>query len=327
MHKIRRGLGFFGLTLLAIVLFSACANNASQNLTSSAELLPPQCRIVKHLMGETCVPMQPRRVVALDHSAAGNLLSLGVTPIGVASNLLPELAELIPDVPRLGQGGQINLEALAVLKPDLIIGSTRGMEGTYDKLSAIAPTVAFEMQTTGDWQRPFRFHGQVLGMETQAEAVLEQYQRRVEELSAQVSVPPIQVSLVRVMPLSGQIGLYLKNCFGGSILTDLGFARPPSQNEGTPDQPPFAKWISRETIPQADGDVILLFTFGATPAIAAAAEAELDRLKTDPLWQSLQAVQQNQVYSVGHYWGAGNSPLAAGWVLDDVEQYLLKSSG
>jgi len=327
MQKIHRCLRFFGLTFLAVLLFSACANKVSQTLTNTADPLPSQCRIVKHLMGETCVPLQPNRVVALDHSAAGNLLSLGVTPIGVASNLLPELAELIPDVPRLGQSGQINLEALAVLQPDLIIGAHWDMKDTYDKLSAIAPTVAFDMQTTADWQRPFRFHGQVLGLETQAEAVLEQYQRRVEELSAQVSAPPIQVSLVRVTAPSGELGLYLKNCFGGSILADLGFARPPSQNEGTLDQPPFAKWISREAMPQADGDVILLFAFGATPEIAASDKAELERLKTDPLWQSLKAMQQNQVYSVGHYWGAGNSPLAADWVLDDVEQYLLQASG
>ena len=285
------------------------------------------CRIVQHPLGETCVPVQPSRVVALDHTTAGNLLSLGVMPAGVASNVLPELAELIPDVLRLGQSGQINLEALAALQPDLIIGGAWELEPTYDKLSAIAPTVAFEMQTTADWQRPFRFHGQVLGLESRAEAVLNQYQQRVEMLRNQVGSPPVQVSLVRVMAQSGQIGLYLKNCFGGSILADLGFSRPLSQNEGTPDQPPFSQLISREAIAQADGDVILLSTFGATPEIAAAAEAELERLKTDPLWRSLQAVQQNQVYLVGHYWGAGNSPLAADWVLDDVEQYLLQRSG
>jgi iron complex transport system substrate-binding protein len=326
MRRTHHCLRFFGLTLLAVVLFSACANDDLRNLTRSAESLPSHCRVVKHTMGETCVPLQPNRVVALDHTAAGNLLSLGVTPAGVTSNLLPELAELIPHVPRLGHSGQINLEALAVLQPDLIIGASWAVKNIYDKLSAIAPTVAFEMQTTADWQRPFRFHGQVLGLETQAEATLEQYQRRVEELSTQVSVPPIQVSLVRVTAPSGEFGLYLKNCFGGSILADLGFARPPSQNEGTPDQPPFAKWISREAMPQADGDVILLFTFGATAEIAAADEAELERLKTDLLWQSLEAVQQNQVYLVGHYWGAGNSPLAADWVLDDIEQYLLQAS-
>ncbi|CAN5775391.1 iron-siderophore ABC transporter substrate-binding protein [soil metagenome] len=287
---------------------------------------PSDCRMVSHPLGETCVPVQSSRVVALDGTAAGNLLSLGVTPAGVASNLLPQMAERLPGVPRLGQSDQINLEALAVLQPDLIIGASWDVEGIYDKLSAIAPTVAFDMQTTADWQRPFRFHGQVLGLEAQAEAVLEQYQRRVEALNAQVSASPMQVSLVRVLDQSGQISLYLKNSFGGSILADLGFARPLSQNEGTPDQPPFSKLVSQEALPQADGDVILLFTFGATPEIAAAAEAELDRLKTDPLWQSLKAVQQNQVYPVGHYWGAGNSPLAADWVLDDVEQYLLQAS-
>ncbi|MGG6242427.1 iron-siderophore ABC transporter substrate-binding protein [Nodosilinea sp. AN01ver1] len=286
---------------------------------------PSDCRMVQHPLGETCVPMQPSRVVALDHTAAGNLLSLGVMPVGVASNLLHQLAERLPDVPRLGQSNQINLEALAALQPDLIIGAASDLEGTYDKVSAIAPTVAFEMQTTADWQRPFRFHAQVLGLESRAEAVLNQYQQRVEALRNQLGSPPAQVSLVRVMAQSGQISLYLKNCFGGSILADIGFARPPAQDEGTPEQPPFTKLISREALPEADGDVILLFSFGATPEIAAAAEAELDRLKTDPLWQSLRAVQQNQVYGVGHYWGAGNSPLAAEWVLDDVEQYLLQA--
>ncbi|MBW4653090.1 MAG: iron-siderophore ABC transporter substrate-binding protein [Kaiparowitsia implicata GSE-PSE-MK54-09C] len=308
--------------LVVLVAMGAIACQTAPTANSA----PADCRMVSHPLGETCVPLQPRRVVTLDHTTAGNLLSLGVTPAGVANNLLPQIAELIPDVPRVGQSDQINLEALAVLQPDLIIGNAWEMEGTYDKLSAIAPTVAFEMQTTAAWQRPFRFHGQVLGLEAEAEAVLGQYRQRVAALSNQRGEPPVQVSLVRVMAQSGQIGLYLKNCFGGSILADIGFERPPSQNEGTPDQPPFSKLISREAMAQANGDVILLSTFGATPEIAAAAEAELDRLKIDPLWRSLKAVQQNQVYSVGHYWGAGNSPLAAEWVLDDVEQYLLQAT-
>jgi len=283
--------------------------------------------MIVHPLGETCVPEQASRVVALDHTAAGDLLSLGVRPIGVANNLLPQIAALVPDVPRLGQSDQINLEAVAALQPDLIIGGAWEIEAIYDKLSAIAPTVAFEMQTTADWQRPFRFHGEIMGLEANADEVLVQYQQRVEVLKGQLNdQPSIQVSLVRILAQSGQIGLYLKNCFGGSILEDLAIARPPSQNFGTPDQPPFVNLISRETLPQADGDVILLFTFGATPEISDTAAAELERLKTDPLWQSLKAVQQKQVYRVGHYWGAGNSPLAAGWVLDDVERYLLNSS-
>lgn len=284
--------------------------------------------MIVHPLGETCVPEQVSRVVALDHTATGDLLSLGLMPIGVANNLLPQIAELVPDVPRVGQSDQINLEAVAALQPDLIIGSVWDVEATYNKLSAIAPTVAFEMQTTADWQRPFRFHGKVLGREAKAEEILTQYRQRVEALKAQLQQPQqLQVSLVRVFAQAGQVGLYLKNCFGGSILADLGLARPPSQNFGTPDQPPFINLISREALPQADGDVILLFAFGATPEIADMAIAELERLKTDSLWQSLKAVQQNQAYQVGHYWGAGNSPLAANWVLDDVEQYLLNISG
>lgn len=297
--------------------------------SSSVHNAPADCRIVQHSMGETCVPAEPSRIVALDHTSAGDLLSLGVTPIGVANNLLPSIAERVPDAQRLGQSEQINLEAVAALQPDLIIVGAWNAEAIYDKLMVIAPTVVFDMQTTADWQRPFRFHGEVLGMEAKAEAILAHYQQRVDLLRTRLGEErqQIQVSLVRVLAQSGQIGLYLKNCFGGSILANLGLARPPSQNEGILNQPPFVKLISREALPQADGDVIFISTFGATPEIATAADQALSNLKTDPLWQSLQAVQQNRVYRVGHYWGAGNSPLAADWILDDVEQYILNPSG
>ncbi|MBE9075865.1 iron-siderophore ABC transporter substrate-binding protein [Romeria aff. gracilis LEGE 07310] len=287
------------------------------------------CRVVPHPMGETCVPARPARIVALDHTSVGDLLSLGVRPVGVPNNLLQQISDRVPEAQRLGQSEQINLEAVAALQPDLIIVSVWDAETIYDKLTVIAPTVVFDMQTTADWQRPFRFHGEVLGMEAEAAAVLAEYQQRIEDLKARLGEErqQIQVSLVRVLAQSGQIGLYLKNCFGGSILSDLGLARPPSQNEGAPDQPPFVKLISREALPQADGDIIFMSTFGATPEIAAAAAAELEELRSDPLWQTLQAVQQNRVYRVGHYWGAGNSPLAADWILDDVEQYILNPSG
>lgn len=123
MHRSGRRFRLFTLTILTIVFFSACVGSTSQNLDQSTELLSVDCRIVEHSLGKTCVPLEPRRVVALDGATVGNLLALGMMPAGVASNLLPEITRLIPNVPRLGQSSQINLETLAVLQPDLIIGA------------------------------------------------------------------------------------------------------------------------------------------------------------------------------------------------------------
>lgn len=319
-----RKLSLKGLLAVVIALW-VVGCQPSQNNNFSAQ----DCRQIQHSFGESCVPYEPSRIVALDHTSTADLLALGITPIGVVNNLLPKIAEKVPDAKRIGQSNQVNLEAIAALQPDLIIAGAWSVEAVYDKLTAIAPTVVFEMQTTGDWQQVVHFHGKVLGKEAAVEAVLNKYQQRVEALKAQLDKSQLQtqVSLVRVLAQSGQIGLYLKNCFGGSILADIGFARPPSQDYGLINERPFVKLISWEALPQADGDVIFLSTFGATPTIAAAAGNELVKLETDPLWQSLKAVQQNKVHRVGHYWGAGNSPLAADWVLDDIEKYLLNSSG
>ena len=70
-----------------------------------------------------------------------------------------------------------------------------------------------------------------------------------------------------------------------------------------------------------DGDVIFVWSFGATPEIAQANQAGLEQMKTDPLWLQLNAVQQGKVYEVGHYWNSG-SPLTASLVLDDLLEYL-----
>lgn len=67
------------------------------------------------------------RVIALEWVYAENLLALGIQPVGVADiqgykqyvNVQPSLTESVVDV---GTRQEPNLEAIAQLKPDLILG-------------------------------------------------------------------------------------------------------------------------------------------------------------------------------------------------------------
>jgi iron complex transport system substrate-binding protein len=51
----------------------------------------------------------------------------------------------------------------------------------------------------------------------------------------------------------------------------------------------------------------------------------LAKLKQKPLWQRLQAVQQNRVYIVSFSNWTGGSLLAANAVIDDLFKYLVNS--
>ena len=106
---------------------------------------------ISHVFGETTVPEPPKRVVSAGYTGQDDLLALGVVPIAVTNwfgdqpfAVWPwardKLGNAKPVVLNLDNG--IQVKQIAGLKPDLIVATNAGVdEDTYQKLSAIAPTI------------------------------------------------------------------------------------------------------------------------------------------------------------------------------------------
>jgi iron complex transport system substrate-binding protein len=106
---------------------------------------------ISHVFGETTVPEPPKRVVSAGFTGQDDLLALGVVPIAVTNwfgdqpfAVWPwardKLGNAKPVVLNLDNG--IQVRQIAGLKPDLIVATDAGVdEDTYQKLSAIAPTI------------------------------------------------------------------------------------------------------------------------------------------------------------------------------------------
>jgi iron complex transport system substrate-binding protein len=106
---------------------------------------------ISHVFGETTVPGPPKRVVSAGYTGQDDLLALGVVPIAVTNwfgdqpfAVWPwardKLGNAKPVVLNLDNG--IQVKQIAGLKPDLIVATDAGVdEDTYQKLSAIAPTI------------------------------------------------------------------------------------------------------------------------------------------------------------------------------------------
>lgn len=307
-------------TLLLILLaFTIVACNEK---TSD---LPKNCRPVNHGMGETCVPLNPERVVALNSSAIDTLLVLEMKPVGVISNTVDLLGDRTMDITKVGQEGTVNLETIVKLQPDLIIGSVYNDENIYPQLSQIAPTVLRDGETNGEWQEDLLFNAEVLGKKEEAQQLLAEYEQRLADFQAQMGqrLQEVEISLVRVYP--EQISIYLNNSFAGTILEDAGLSRPDFQSQGIRGKAPFQIMISREETSLADGDVIFLWTYGTSAEIKSQAESQLNQLKNDPLWQQLGAVKNGQVYQIPPYWNVP-SLMAANRVVDDLFRYLVNEN-
>lgn len=275
---------------------------------------PAPAAEITHAMGTTEVPEDPQRVVVLTNEGTEAALSLGVTPVGAANSWNGDpwwdhITEAMGDAVPVGTENSINLELVAGLEPDLILGNKQRHEEIYPQLSAIAPTVLSE-RLRGDWKVNFRLYAEALGRSERGEEVIAAYDAKVADLRAALGERlNEEVSVVRFLP--GQIRIYQLDSFSGVLLQDVGFDRPENQDVNA-----FAIRTGKESIPEMDGDRIFHFTYDTGNGEGEARKAEV---LEDPLWQSLSAVQAGRVHEVSDaIWNTAGGVQAAMLMLEDI---------
>ncbi|KOG71146.1 ABC transporter substrate-binding protein [Streptomyces antibioticus] len=272
-------------------------------------------RTIRQAMGDTVIKAQPKRVVVLDVGELDNVVSLGIKPVGLAttegSPELPSYLKKDAGSPKsVGTVNSLNLEAIAALKPDLILGSQLRAAAQYDELSKIAPTV-FSIRPGFTWKQNYLLNAAALDKTAEAKVKLAAYETRAKELGTKLGADKPTVSMVRYMP-DGVIRLYGNDSFIGTILKDVGIPRPKNQ-----DIEDLAAEISAENIDQADADWIFTGVYGDPKA------TDKSKAQGNPLWKNLKAVKDGRARDVpDETWYLGLGVTAADSVLDDLQKYL-----
>jgi iron complex transport system substrate-binding protein len=320
-RSLSRAGSWVSIALCTALLVSACGERMLEGDRSLSSHRTPatQTRVIHHALGNTTVPINPQRIVTLDGSGLENVLALGLKPVGTVLNgekdqQPPHLDGKLSGIERVGTIPQPSLEKILSLKPDLMLSIIEVSSNLYPKLTQIAPTVLAPFEGGDSWKESLNIHADALGKSELAQQWMQRYQERLATFQQQMGkrLENLEVSVVRIYPEGPS--LYLPDSFSGEILQEAGLSRPPSQR-GTGGQ----RRISQELLSQADGDVLFLWT---SDDDIADRDTALERLKSDPLWSQLKAVQQNKVYEVPGYW-IGFGPLAANAVVDDLFKYLL----
>ncbi|ODT82815.1 MAG: iron siderophore-binding protein [Pelagibacterium sp. SCN 64-44] len=276
---------------------------------------PAAARDITHAMGVTDVPDNVQRILVLTNEGTEALLAVGITPVGAVKSWLGDpwydhVAADLADVTVVGEESAVNLEVLVALEPDLIIGNKQRHEAIYEQLSAIAPTVISE-RLRGDWKINMELYTDAAGKGEEGKAALAAFDARVAALHDKLGAAlEEEISIARFM--AGQTRIMFKDSFSGLILSELGFQRPAAQ-----DKDEFAEQITKERIPEFEGDRLIYFTY-ETGNGEASAVAE-DWL-TDPLWQNLDVVKAGKVHAASDaVWNTAGGIIAANLLLDDIE--------
>ncbi|KON86429.1 iron siderophore-binding protein [Sporosarcina globispora] len=313
------------LSVFTILFLAACGNNNEQDKAADKEKEGTKTEdtsySVEHAMGTTKLDKAPEKVVILTNEGTEALLSMGVTPVGAVQSWTGDpwyehIADDMKDVQVVGTESEVNVEAIAALQPDLIIGNKMRQEKIYDQLNDIAPTI-FAETLRGDWKENFDLYAKALNKEEEGKKVLADYESRIQEIKTSLGDKVNQeVSIVRFM--AGDVRIYHKDTFSGVILDEIGFARPESQ-----DVDDFAeKNATKERIPAMDGDILFYFTYETGDGEASQLEKEWIE---DPLFKNLKVAQEGNVHQVNDtIWNTAGGVIAANLLLDDIEKYFAK---
>ncbi len=283
---------------------------------------------VEHAMGTTEVPATPEKVVILTNEGTEALLAMGVTPVGAVKSWLPaegsdyyaHIMDQMEGVQVVGTESEVNVEAIAALQPDLIIGNKMRQEAIYDQLKAIAPTV-FAETLRGDWKENFKLYSKAINKEEEGTKVLADFDARIDTIAAKADLET-EISVVRFM--ADHTRIYYTDTFSGVIFDQIGFKRPANLEALFADKPEdkFMRKVGKEGIPEMDGDIIFYFTYEPGDGKATTNETEMIN---DPLWQNLSAVQAGNVHKVDDaIWNTAGGVLAANLLLDDLEKFFVK---
>ncbi|MGS0479030.1 ABC transporter substrate-binding protein [Bacillus mycoides] len=311
----------FVFLLAFSLLLSACGKSNNKE-EATKEDNKKEMITVEHAMGKTEVPANPKRVVILTNEGTEALLELGVKPVGAVKSWTgdpwyPHIKDKMKDVKVVGDEGQVNVETIASLKPDLIIGNKMRHEKVYEQLKAIAPTV-FSETLRGEWKDNFKFYAKALNKEKEGQKILTDYEKRTKDLQGKLGDKVNQeISMVRFMP--GDVRIYHGDTFSGVILKELGFKRPGDQNKND-----FAERnVSKKRISAMDGDVLFYFTFDKGNE-KKGSELEKEYIN-DPLFKNLNAVKNGKAYKVDDViWNTAGGVMAANLLLDDIEKRFVK---
>ena len=283
---------------------------------------------VPHKFGESVVSEEPERVVVVGLTEQDTLLQLGVVPIAVTEwygekpfSTWPWAEELLgdaePDVLSASDG--FELERIAALEPDLIIGTNAGLtQKDFDLLSQIAPTIPSVEGSTryfSSWQDQTLQIARALGREEDGQALVDDVEAKYAAVAAaHPDWAGMTATFSQGGPYDGQLYVYPAG-LSTDFLTELGFTMTTGLEDYAPEEGAQAE-ISAENVGLIDADVVVFAT---------ESEEMFDELQGFGTISTLPAVAANRaVYTDEILAGAiyFDTPLSLEYALDRLTPML-----
>lgn len=265
---------------------------------------------------EVEVPVTPQRVI-YHGETTGDLLALGVKPIGVLKNSIEGtiFEDQLADVEDVGF--PLSVEKSLEMQPDLIIFSNSD-EQQYESIAKVAPTVTFN--TFDKLEVRMRTLGDLLNKKQEAEDWLTAHYAKMAEmwkLLHENGVKEGETASVFTMYPGNRLFIMAGAGLPQFLYEEGGFKPTPIIQDIIDKETGFVE-ISAELLPQYAADRIFILN----PVDPEAQQLTNDLIKSE-IWQKLPAVQSGQVYNFDIQ-NASSDATSREWLIDELPKVLLK---
>lgn len=261
-------------------------HNAESNQTSQTF----KEKTIVHDFGTTKLKKVPKRIVILDNLYGEILNPLDITPVGATTGQADsqEFSTLFKKqykdakVVSVGWQGNPDLDKIAELKPDLIL-MTGEQEDLYEELSEIAPTVGYQINTDENWD----YHetslkvAEIFDKRDEMKKDLDRVDAREAVFAENVKAKFGNQKLMYLRVTDNDIRYYAYGHFG-YLYDTYHFNRAETFN---PDD--MFQVIDPDKLKDINPDLLIVQ--------ADSQELLENKLKNNPVWSSLKAVQNNKV--------------------------------
>jgi len=237
-----------GLSVLAVApVLAACGSDSDPGAKAGSGSSSPAASggpeegafpvTIKHKYGETTIEKAPERVVCIGLTDQDTLMALGIVPVGVTywfgdeklQGVYPWAQEYLGDAELptvLKDTNGVELEKVAALAPDLIIGQYAGLtEQDYKKLDAMGVPVVAQSGDHTDygtpWDQAALTLGTAIGRPKAAQELIDSVKKRISDEAA--AHPEFQGQTAAVITPWEGLFIYGPEDPRSRMLQDLGF--------------------------------------------------------------------------------------------------------
>jgi len=306
-----------------MLLLSACTSGAPANNGGTVNPVPAQTqqevseskasepvsqtRTISTVKGDVEVPNNPQRVI-VDY-LIGDVLALGVTPLGVARVARGEKEAVFANQITNSTKIAMEPEDVMTLDPDLIILAWG--DENYENLSKIAPTiyVPYGDMTT---EERIQFIGNVLNKQEEAKTVLNAYAKKIEDAKLALQNAGLSDKTVTMGEFSDKSNYIAgaKHAVGGLVYNELQMKAPSKVQTDIIDADQYWGDISMELLAAYIGDYLIPI-------------GDTDVPTDNAVWKSVPAVQHNRIITVDNSLSWATDIITSSALIDHIVNHLL----